>query len=76
MHNQQLERIRSYVHIQKRRKSQNKEFLYVDFLITRNLVMENMCGVYCSVALPTLFELTIVIYGVTSNEFDSIANKG
>ena len=76
MHNQQLERIKSHVHIQKRRKSQTKESLYVEFLITRNLVMENMCGVYCSVVPATLFELTIVIYGITGNEFDSTANKG
>ena len=51
MHNQQLDRIKSHVHISKKRKSQLKESLYIDFLITRNLVMENMCGAYCSVVL-------------------------
>jgi hypothetical protein len=46
MHNQQLDRIKAHVNIPKKKRS---ETLYVDFLIARNTVMENMCKAYCAV---------------------------
>lgn len=49
MHNQQLERMKLHVHIPKKRKSQIKESLYIDFLIIRNSALENMCSAYCAV---------------------------
>jgi len=49
MHNQQLERIRSHVHLPKKKK---KGFLYIDYLILRNSAMENLSHAYCSVYRP------------------------
>ena len=50
LHNQQLERVKLHVNIPKKRKSQVNELLYIDFLIQRNKVLENMCNAYCSVS--------------------------
>ena len=46
MHTQQLDRIKLHVNLPKKKKS---GALYIEFLIIRNAVMENMCKAYSSV---------------------------
>ena len=75
MHNQQLERMKLHINIPKKRKSQTKESLYIDFLIIRNSVLENMCGAYCAVTIIST-GLIVVIYGITSDGSNSITDKG
>jgi hypothetical protein len=75
MHNQQLERMKSHINMPKKRKSQTNESLYIDFLIIRNTVLENMCGAYCAVRIIST-GLIVVIYGVTSSGSNSITDKG
>jgi hypothetical protein len=74
LHNQQLERVKQHVHLPRKRKSQPKEALYIDFLILRNTIVENMCKAYCSV-ISFVVGLTVVIYGSQSIGLDSLANE-
>jgi hypothetical protein len=74
LHNRQLERMKAHSHIPKIRKPQKPEGLYIDFLITRNAAMENMCKAYCSVSPWHRVMLMVVIYGVECFEFASVAD--
>jgi hypothetical protein len=74
LHNKQLERVKQHVHLPRKRKSQAKEPLYIDFLILQNTVMENMCKAYCSV-ISFVVALMVVVYGFKSIGVDSLANE-
>lgn len=73
LHNQQLERIKAHSQIHKKHKPPKSEGSYLEFLITRNAAMENMCKAYCAVPPWYRMLLMAVIYGIDCVGFASIA---